>query len=124
MRALPSTVCNSEDASQVVLCSPVAAQIHFGLSRLASGSLRRTLLEAEFARLRKILRWANWDALAARRFGHWKARLQRRGMIIEDFDLAIASVALDLEARLATRNFGHFARIEELTVEDWSPGRP
>jgi len=39
-------------------------------------------------------------------------------------DLAIASVALSLSARLATLNIRHFARIDDLKLIDWSAPHP
>ena len=51
------------DPSTVYLCAPVAAEIHFGLSRLPPGSNRRGLLTSEFQRLRAALRWTDWNDL-------------------------------------------------------------
>lgn len=115
---------HQEDRSTVYLCTPVAAEIHFGLSRLAPGSRRRHLLAAEFQRLRAAVRWIDWNEAASRTFGHWKATLQHRGTPIEDMDLAIASIALGLPARLATANVRHFARIDDLELSDWSTPAP
>ena len=109
-----------EDPSKVYLCTPVAAEICFGLSRLRAGSRRQRLLANEFGRLRAALRWADWSEPASSAFGEWKATLQQRGTPIEDMDLAIASIALSLPARLATCNIRHFARIDDLELVDWS----
>ncbi len=111
-----------EDPSGVYLCTPVAAEIRFGLSRLETGSRRRQLLEKEFRRLRAALRWTDWTEPATLAFGHWKAVLQERGTPIEDMDLAIASVAVGLSARLATLNARHFSRVDDLQVDDWTAG--
>lgn len=113
-----------EEPSNVFLCTPVATEIHFGLSRLEVGSRRRRLLEEEFRRLRTAVRWVEWQETASIEFGRWKARLQERGTPIKDMDLAIASVALGLPARLATLNIRHFARIDDLELVDWSTTHP
>ena len=110
----------SEDPGRVFLCTPVAAEIRFGLSRLEAGSRRRLLLVREFERLRTALRWKDWTEPASLAFGHWKRLLQQRGTPIEDMDLAIASIAITLPARLATGNMRHFSRIEDLDAQDWS----
>jgi len=110
----------AEAPEQVLLVAPVAAEIQFGLERLTSGSRRRRLLEAEYNRLRRMLRWEDWTEAAAVEFGRQKARLMRLGTAIEDFDIAIGSIALVLDARLATLNVKHLARIRGLVVEDWS----
>jgi predicted nucleic acid-binding protein len=108
-----------ERPGAVVLCSPVAAEIRFGLERLPQGR-RRTLLEREYRRLEELLRWADWTRDAAEEFGRQKARLEGRGLLIEDMDVAIGAVAQSLGARLATRNIRHMSRLEGVVVEDWS----
>lgn len=108
-----------ERPRDVVLCAPVAAEISFGLERLATGSRRRELLAAEFVRLRDVLVWADWDEPAALRFGKLKAALQTDGTPVDDLDLVIASIALAAGARLATSNLRHFEVVPGLVVEDW-----
>jgi tRNA(fMet)-specific endonuclease VapC len=103
----------------IILCSPVAAEIHYGLANLVPGSKRRRLLEEEYRRIREVVRWVSWDEKAACEFGSLKAALRKRGALIEDFDIAISSVALSLDATVATRNARHFERIEGLRVENW-----
>ena len=104
----------------VVLCSPVAAEIQYGLSRLEEGSRRRRLLTTEYARLRESVAWADWTEQAATEFGYHKAALERQGQPIEDMDLAIGSIALVLGARVATFNTRHLARMQGVLVDDWS----
>jgi predicted nucleic acid-binding protein len=104
----------------VVLCSPVAAEIHYGLSRLAAGSSWRAVLSDEYARLREAVAWTDWTEAAASEFGRQKARLEARGSAIEDMDIAIGSVALALGARVATYNVRHLQRLEGLSIDDWS----
>jgi tRNA(fMet)-specific endonuclease VapC len=104
---------------EVFLPSPVAAEIAFGLERLEPGSRRRVVLEREYGRFRELVRWADWDEPSATIFGQIKADLVGRGLVIEDIDLAIASIARCLDATLATCNYRHFSRIDGLRVEDW-----
>ena len=106
--------------NEVILCSPVAAEIHYGLARLPARSRRRRTLEAEYLRFRDAVRWCDWTEDAAQKFGHHKARLERLGERLDDMDLAIGSVALSVEAAVATRNVSHFSRLEGLTVDDWT----
>jgi predicted nucleic acid-binding protein len=110
----------AEEPGAVVLCSPVAAEIHYGLARLEAGSRRRKLLEGEYRRLRKAVQWSDWTEEAASEYGRRKAALERTGKRLDDMDLIVASVALALGARLATFNCKHFARIEGLEVADWT----
>jgi tRNA(fMet)-specific endonuclease VapC len=113
---------SKEEPGKIILCSPVAAEIHYGLSRLAEGSRRHRLLTAEYQRLRDAVQWADWSEPAAIEFGRIKASLQQQGIPVDDMDMdiAIGSVALTIDARVATRNIRHLARISGLVVEDWT----
>jgi len=109
--------------ADVVLVTPVAAEISFGLHRLPPRSKRRRILEEEYRRLREVVQWADWDEPAAAEFGRQKARLVSRGEIIDDLDIAIGSIAIRFGARLATHNAKHLCRLQGLDVEDWgAPG--
>lgn len=108
------------EPGDVILAAPVAAEIHYGLARLESGSKRRRLLEEAYRLVRRTIRFLDWNEPAVEEFGRLKAELERRGAKLDDFDLAIASVAMSFGADVATMNVRHFARIEGLVVEDWS----
>ena len=103
----------------VVLCSPVAAEIGFGLERLRAGSRRRELLESEYERWRSLLYWRDWDRDAATEFGRQKALLEHAGTPVSDMDVIIASVALSIGGAVATANVRDFRRMKGLRVEDW-----
>lgn len=107
--------------AEVVLCAPVAAEVSFGLARLDARSKRRKLLAAEYQKLRAVVRWADWSEAAAWRFGNLKAELYSRGRIIDDLDIAIGSIALQMDARVATHNAKHFRELSGVEVEDWGP---
>lgn len=48
-----------------------------------------------------------------------KNRLRGQGVLIEDFDLLIASAALCRNLKLVTDNLKHFKNIEGIAVENW-----
>ena len=48
------------------------------------------------------------------------ADLRKQGNPIDDIDLLIAGIALENKLVIATRNVGHFNRVQGLTVEDWT----
>jgi predicted nucleic acid-binding protein len=54
------------------------------------------------------------------RFGGIKATLERAGKLIDDFDIAVAAIALANGARVITANLPHFARAEGLSCRHWS----
>jgi predicted nucleic acid-binding protein len=104
---------------------PVAAEIQFGIARLRAGSRRARLLRSQYRRWRSLLRWLEWTEAASDVFGDQKARLEARGVLIDDMDIAVAAIALAHQFAVATCNVRHFARIDGLRVEDWaSPVSP
>ena len=103
----------------VVVPTPVLAEIEFGLQRLPPSSRRRHLLAAELASLLRLVRVEPWSQAAAVQFGQVKAELEALGTPIEDMDVAIASCALTLGAALVTRNVRHFERVPNLAIERW-----
>ena len=59
------------------------------------------------------------DAGAARRYGELVNDAALKRAPIGDFDLIIASIALEREERLVTRNVKHFSRVPGLLTEQW-----
>jgi len=53
-------------------------------------------------------------------FGSLKAKLERDGRRLDDFDLVIAATAMTIGYRLITNNEKHFSRIEGLYVDNWA----
>jgi predicted nucleic acid-binding protein len=60
-----------------------------------------------------------FDTEAATRYGFIRAELERRGQRLEDHDLQIAAVTLVRHLTLVTANVRHFARVPDLSVENW-----
>ena len=48
-----------------------------------------------------------------------KAKLKKKGQLIDDFDLLIGSGAIANEMVLVTRNVKHFKRISDIKIENW-----
>ncbi|HXV64671.1 MAG TPA: type II toxin-antitoxin system VapC family toxin [Vicinamibacteria bacterium] len=105
--------------TDVSLPQPVVAEIEYGLARLPR-SARRKRLRRRFDVLLENLVRANWSDDVSRAFGRIKADLEKRGVPIEDFDVAIASHALSSDAVLVTDNIEHMSRIPRLRLENWT----
>jgi predicted nucleic acid-binding protein len=56
---------------------------------------------------------------AARIGGRIYAALKKKGKLINDADILIASIAKAHDAVLVTNNEEHFARVEGLKIENW-----
>ena len=60
-----------------------------------------------------------FDKRAAEIFAVEKARLKKRGTIVADMDLMIASIAIANDIALVTNNIKHFERIKDLRLVRW-----
>jgi len=115
LTALPRT--------DVLLCQPVIAEIEYGLARLRR-SARASRLHRLFDVLLEELVRISWTDEVSRAFGRIKADLERRGMRLEDFDVAVAAHAVAAKATLVTDDVGHMRRVAGLRVERWRESRP
>ena len=99
---------------------PVVAEIEYGIQRLDPGSRQRKLLEAERDRLLGAVTVLPWTDESSRLFGACKAQLDRDGVPVDDFDIAIAAIALSHEAEVVTANLPHFGRVSGLAGRHWT----
>lgn len=102
------------------LVPPVVAEIEYGIHRMEPGSQRRALLEQQRDRFTQVFRLLPWVDEASRAFGEIKADLERRGSIIDDFDIAVAAIALSHGAEVITANLVHFSRVAGLVCRHWA----
>ena len=72
---------------------PVVAEIEYGLHRLDRASHRYRLLATQKERLLSTIPLLAWIPAASVEFGAIKAGLEAAGMIIQDFDIAVAAIA-------------------------------
>lgn len=105
--------------ADVLVPHPVVAEIRYGLSRLPR-SKRREALEQRCDVLCNTLSRTPWTDEVSRHFGLVKAELERKGLRLDDFDIAIAAHALAIDAVLVTRNARHLGRVAGLSLEDWT----
>ena len=49
-----------------------------------------------------------------------KARLQKAGTPIDDFDLLIGVTSVTHQLTMVTNNTSHFKRISKIKLEDWT----
>lgn len=69
--------------------------------------------------LRGALTILPFDETAAAVYGPLRASLESAGRPLAEPDLRIASIALSRDLTVVTGNIRHFARIPDLTVENW-----
>jgi len=92
------------------------------LCEMYSGAYGSNHPDRELARIGELmssLGVLGIDAGAARRYGELVHDPGLRREPIGDFDLIIASIALQNGEKLATRNLKHFGRVPGLVTERW-----
>ena len=107
---------------EIVTAPPVVAEIHYGLERLDHLSRKYYLLKSEMDRLLSSISVAPWTSEASYNFGIIKADLEARGLLIDDFDIAIGAIAITHDCSVVTSNVDHFKKIRDLESQYWLIG--
>jgi len=103
---------------QVGVSVMVYGELRYGIamSHVKVQATRQTQLE-QFLTLVEVY---PWDERAAEHYATIRAYLHKKGILIGNMDLLIAAHARSLNATLVTNNRREFARVPDLTIEDWS----
>jgi tRNA(fMet)-specific endonuclease VapC len=109
----------SHRPGDIVTAPPVVAEIQYGIERLNKASKKCQLLKTERDRWLSIIAVLPWSDEASGHFGKIKAALERSGQIIDDFDIAVAAIAIAHKCSVITANLSHFQRITELESIGW-----
>ena len=78
------------------------------------------LLKSEKEKLQALIGVLPWDSESSVNFGTIKTDLETKGELIDDFDIAIAAIALSHQCTILTANLKHFSRITELQSAHWN----
>ncbi|MDA3917603.1 MAG: PIN domain-containing protein [Deltaproteobacteria bacterium] len=100
---------------KIHISSITIAELYFG-AYYSSQVIQNINLINEFTSELNIL---YLDVECGKIFGKIKADLKRKGKIINDSDLFIASIAIKNEMQFVTNNDKHFGRIDDLKIENW-----
>lgn len=120
LRPRPSPACQvhwqRHGDALLAVPAPAIAELEFGLFLKDSPKLWKAYRSI----LRGRLVTLDFTEPVASVFGQMKARQIQLGRPVDDFDLAIAAVAVAHDLAVATLNPRHFGLIEGLRWEDWS----
>ncbi|MBW1754323.1 MAG: type II toxin-antitoxin system VapC family toxin [Deltaproteobacteria bacterium] len=97
----------------------VVAEIEYGIRRLDNSSRKYLRLNSEKKHLLSIIKVLPWLPESSKHFGIIKANFEQKGELIDDFDIAIAAIAISHQCSVLTANPRHFQRIENLEAIDW-----
>lgn len=113
------TLLKGHRPADIVTVPPVVAEIQFGIKRLDNSSKKCLLLMSERDRLLSVIDVLPWQPESSEKYGDIKADLERRGKPIDDFDIAIAAIAMSHKCGVITANLKHFERIKDLGSKSW-----
>lgn len=111
---------NGYRPGDIAIVPPVVAEIQYGIGRLDSSSKRCLLLKAERDRLLSIINVLPWSPESSENFGKIKVDLERQGELIDDFNIAIAAIAMSHKSGVITANLAYFQRIGSLESRSWA----
>ena len=95
------------------------AELYYGAEN--SGNPKKTMRETEdFISLFQVLPFGN----SLHTFGKEMAYLKSIGRKIENFDMAIGSIALQHNLVMVTDNTDHLGRIRGIEIENWKTEEP
>ena len=75
---------------------------------------------AKVHRIKEIFPVIELTCLIMDTFGSLKAELNRKGSVVDDFDLIIGATALTMGYCIVTNNESHFRKIPEVKYTNWS----
>lgn len=116
MRRVPKAAVvewlDSQPANDLFLCTPVLAEIYYGVARLDELMRKSNLLRSYRQIVAEVFegRILPFDAPAAEAYGELVAELESDGNPITVIDAMIAAIAQSNAATLATRNTAHFTK--------------
>ncbi len=121
MREQPLSVLRKlQEASQsqhrVVISAISYAEMQYGAASKKASPKHQILVDAFVQRLDKVL---PWDRQAVDASTKVKKYLEEAGTPIGANDTAIAGHAIAAECVLVSNNTREFARVSDLTLEDW-----
>ena len=92
-----------------------AGELFYGSAKSDNNNKNKLLVKTFLTTVEII----DFDLEIMEMFGELKFELQKRGEMLPDADIIIASVSLCKCTKLITGNTSHFKRFKSLTLENW-----
>lgn len=91
------------------------AELKFGVENSEKRKKNKSVLDVFISGIKIVPIYNSLDIYASE-----KARLRKKGKIIDDFDLLIGASAISNKMVLVTNNTKHFDRIKNIDLQDWT----
>ena len=92
-----------------------AAELYFGA--FLSSRMQENMEAIE--NLLKTIKIIPFELVHSKIYGEIRSDLQKRGEIINEMDIFIATMAIEKDLPIITRNTKHFKKIMKLKVDSW-----
>ena len=93
------------------------AEIYYGIEK---SPIKKKARRAKIEQIRSTVEVHPFDESAAAKYGIIRTQLEKKGLVISERDLQIASTAIANGLCVITHNVKDFNRVEKLKVEDWA----
>ena len=107
---------NNAATENIKIPSMVAAELLYGAEKSGKREYNLKLFKT-FLSIYEII---NFDYKSAEYYAAIRAELERKGKIIGNNDIVIASTVIANNGVLVTHNVDEFSLIKELKIEDWT----
>jgi len=91
------------------------AEMKYGVENSENIEGMRPIVEAFIPKFAVIPIYDSLDIYAKE-----KAKLRKRGMLIDDFDILIGATSIMHNMVMVTNNVDHLNRLENIQIEDWT----
>jgi tRNA(fMet)-specific endonuclease VapC len=103
--------------SELSLSTITLAEILYGIEKSPIKKKERRL---KLKQITSLLDLYSFDETAAVKYAVIRAQLEKKGMVISERDIQIASIAMANKLTVVTHNVKEFGRIGKLNVVDWA----
>lgn len=91
------------------------AEMKYGIENSKTPEIMRPIVETFLSKFIVIPIYDAFDIYAEE-----KAKLRKKGMLVDEFDLLIGATAIKHNMVMVTNNVAHLGRLENIEIEDWT----
>ena len=103
--------------SELSISTITLAEILYGIEKSPKKKKER---RSKIRHISSLLRIYSFGEAAAEEYAVVRSQLEKKGLVISERDIQIASIAIANKLTVVTHNIKEFGRITRLKVEDWA----
>jgi Predicted nucleic acid-binding protein, contains PIN domain len=91
------------------------AELKYGIENSKTPEKLRPLVEAFIPKFAILPIFSSLDI-----YSKEKAKLRKKGLMVDDFDILIGATAIANDMVMVTNNVAHLSRLTKIRIEDWT----